>query len=252
MPRVLMVDDAGLFRMLEASFLRRIGCDIVRAADENDLLARARGGIVPDLILLDADHPGIDGPACVRTLRSIEELRDTPVLVVSEAAAVRPCREAGATAAFARPLQAGALELALGSVGKLGCRAGRRRALRVPARIITPMGMRRARVKDISASGLFLVLPDPLPLDADVNVSMALPTAEGRRKIRLRGVVVRRVENDPESHLMPGVGVRFVEIDPAAASIIDTFLAQDSAGSVEAEATAGPRKAGLQGEREHS
>ena len=39
--RVLVVDDAGLFRLLETSFLKRLGCEIVRANDGADVIAKA-------------------------------------------------------------------------------------------------------------------------------------------------------------------------------------------------------------------
>src|SRR5881409_1835322 len=66
MSRVLMVDNTGLFQILEASFLRRLGCEIVRALDGPDLIEKA-SACAPDLILLDADGPGIDGAECLRS-----------------------------------------------------------------------------------------------------------------------------------------------------------------------------------------
>jgi PilZ domain len=189
-------------------------------------------------------------PTSFFSIRTIPE--STARRACGRSAAVGTCCDAGATAALARPLQAGALELAFGSLGKMGLRVGRRRAARVPVRIDSPSGIRRARVKDISASGLFLVLPDPLPLEAAVSLSMTLPMPEGRRKVRVRGVVVRQVENDPESHLIPGVGVRFVEIDRAAATAIDGFVALNAVGSRDEGATAGPGATGVQDVREHS
>ncbi|HXU11996.1 MAG TPA: response regulator, partial [Candidatus Binatia bacterium] len=60
--RVLVVDDAGLFRLLESSFLKRLGCEIVRATDGPDVIRKA-SATGPDLILLDAQKPGLDGEA---------------------------------------------------------------------------------------------------------------------------------------------------------------------------------------------
>lgn len=227
--RVLVVDDAGLFRLLEMSFLKRLGCEIVRANDGADVIAKAaaRG---PDLILLDAQKPGLDGEACVRSLKSDPALRSIPVLVVTSADGVAACCAAGADVALASPLAGGALELALSSLGPAGHRLGRRRSARGWVRVAGPQGVRRGRLKDISRTGLFLAIPEPLPLETPVALSLRLPGPSGERQLKARGVVVRQVPDDPDSHLIPGVGVRFVEIDPQDEERIDHFVNQTVLG----------------------
>jgi CheY-like chemotaxis protein len=218
-----MVDDADLFQMLETSFLRRFGCEIVRVTDGLQVIARARAS-APDLIVLDAERPGFDGRECLRTLKSDPALRSIPVLVVtSRDEAPRAC-DAGADAAVARPLSGGALERALCSLGRVSHRAGRRRLARMPVRVASPTGELRARVKDISRTGLFLAVVPPLPVDAPLRLSLRLPGPEGGRSVTARGVVVRQVPPDPESHLIAGVGVRFVEIDAVSESVIDHYV----------------------------
>ena len=227
MSRVLMLDDAGLFQLLETSFLRRLGCEIVRVSDGPQMLERARA-TTPDLILLDAQRPEIDGPGCLRALKSDPALRSIPVLVVTTQDGVPRACDAGADVALARPLSDGALELALCSLGRVSHRTGRRRPARIPARIASPAGDLRARVKDISRTGLFLALSPPLPVDAPLRLSLRLPGPEGSRCVEAQGVVVRQVAPDPESHLVPGVGVRFVEIDAESESIIDHYVQEES------------------------
>ena len=243
MSRVLMVDDAGLFQMLEASFLRRLGCEIVRASAGREVLEKARRSL-PDLILLDADHPGIDGPECIRALKADPALRPTPVLVVSSTDGVAPCCEAGADATLSRPLTPGALELALGSLGRIGQRVGPRRSVRFSARVASEGAARRCRIKDISRTGLFLTLPEPLPLQAPITLSLRLPAPDGSRRVRARGVVVRQVRDDPESHLIPGVGVRFVAMDPTAESLIEGYVNDTAAGGVTADGPPEERERG--------
>lgn len=223
MSRVLMVDDAGLFQMLESSFLRRFGCEILRAADGAELVARA-GVVFPDLILLDAERPGCDAPGCLRALKSDPLLRSIPVLVITSAERLADCAAAGADATLVRPVQTGALDLALSSIGRGTCRNGRRRAVRLSARIAAPGGAWRGRIKDISRSGLFVAMPQPPPLLVSVEVSLRLPAAEGGCPLNARGVVVRQVTPDPESHLIAGVGVRFTDLDAATESILDSFV----------------------------
>ncbi len=237
MSRVLMVDDAGLFQILEGTFLRRLGCAIVRAADGPDLLARAQDPNF-DLILLDAAHPGLDAPACVRALKSRTVLRDVPVAVVADPAGLEACCEAGADMTLATPLPAGALEMALCSLGRVARRAGDRRSARGAVRIASSAGALRARLKDISRTGAFLRLPASLPLDAAIQLSLRLPAVAGAtRRLRTRGVVVRRVAGDPDSHLIAGVGVRFTDLDPSAAQAIEDYVL---ASCRDGRATPGP------------
>ena len=221
--RVLMVDDAGLFRMLETSFLRRLGCEIVRAHDGPDLISKATDS-APSLILLDTQRPGFDAPGCVRALKSDPALRSIPVLVVTTRDGVAVCCEAGADATLTRPVESGALDLALSSLGPVAQRQGQRRSASGWVRVAAPGGLRRGRLKDISRTGLFLALPDPLPLQARIGMSLRLTGPEGERQVRAQGVVVRQVARDPDSHLIPGVGVRFIELDPADERHIDYYV----------------------------
>jgi two-component system, cell cycle response regulator DivK len=213
MSRVLMVDDAGLFKMLEASFLRRLGCEIQRAQDGSDIIRKATDA-APSVILLDSQRPNLDGPGCVRALKADPSLRTIPVLVVSRGDDVKACCEAGADVTLARPLEPGALEQALSSLGRLAHREGRRRSARGWVQVTRVSDSRRGRLKDISRSGLFLALSEPLPTDERIGVSLRLAGPEGWRQVRAQGVVVRKVMQDPDSHLIPGVGVRFIQIDP--------------------------------------
>ena len=230
MPRILMIDDATLFRMLEESFLRRVGCTIVRAAHEAELLGKARAG-APDVILLDTEYPGFDAPSCIAALKDDPSLRSIPVLVIAVETRAPSCGAADAT--LPRPVSQGALEMALCSLGRVSHRQGSRRGARVPAQIASPQGESRGVVKDISCSGLFVALPRPLPLDAPVRLSLHLPGPDGRRRVEARGVVVRQVDDEPDSYLIPGVGVRFVGIDPLTESIIDHYVGGAAAGQVD-------------------
>jgi CheY-like chemotaxis protein len=230
--RVLVVDDAGLFRLLESSFLKRLGCEIVRAHDGPDVIRKA-ASCGPDLILLDAQKPGLDGEACVRSLKSDPALRSIPVFVVTGTDGVTASCAAGADVALARPLENGALELALSSLGRAGHRHGRRRGARGWVHVSAPPGVRRGRLKDISRTGLFLAIPEPLPLQSHLTLSLRLPGPSGERPLKARGVVVRQVADDAHSHLIPGVGVRFVDLDPHDEERIDHYVNRTIDGPVD-------------------
>ena len=223
MPRVLMVDTAVLFRMLERSFLRREGWEIVCAARGKDVIDKART-LRPELVLLDANAPGLDAPACLRALRA--EGRSVPVVMLTDAGTA-PLREGeGADAVLTHPVEAAALESALSALGQVPSRRGARRPARLAARVTTAEDLLRGRVKDVSRTGIFLTLPRPLPIESAVGVSLSLPAPGGPRRVQAHGIVVRRVAEESASHLIAGVGVRFTSVDERSASLIERFVSQ--------------------------
>jgi CheY-like chemotaxis protein len=224
MSRILMVDDADLFRSLAATLFRRRQCEIVRARDTGEVLHRA-ATVAPDLIVIDADRPGSSGVECVRALKGDPALRATPVLVLASGDGLAACSAAGADAALARPLSGPDLESALGTLGGLEWRRAPRQPARLTARLEAGEQRWRGRIKDLSRTGLFVALrPAPGP-DLEVGIRLGLPLPEGTCRFVARGRVVRRVEDDPESHLIAGVGLRFLDPGPAALARLDRYLA---------------------------
>jgi DNA-binding response OmpR family regulator len=76
---VLVVDDDHDIRVLVRTLLERAGYGVVDAADGREGL-RALHARRPDLVVLDATMPGLDG---WETLERIRELTDVPVLMLS-------------------------------------------------------------------------------------------------------------------------------------------------------------------------
>ena len=227
MSRVLMSDSAALFQMLEPSFLKRGGWAIARAARLDDLLETARRS-PPDLILIDAEALHGDSSSCLSALKADPALRSIPLVTIGEPATAARCRAAGADAAISRPVDPEALVSLLCSLACVAGRQGTRSALRVTARIDTATGHLRGRVKDIGSGGLFIALARPLPVEEELDVCLRLPIGNERMRVRARGVVVRQVFAERESHLIPGVGVRFTEIDDASRELIAAFVTASS------------------------
>jgi len=227
MPRVLMVDNAALFRMLEGSFLRRAGWEIVCACRGREVVEKARA-LLPDLVLLDTAVADLDASACLQALRSDPQVRPIPIVVLMDPSAAAPCEVAGADATLAHPVEPAALEATLCALGMVPARRGRRRPARLPARVETPVGVLRGRVKDISRTGIFLTLPRPIPIESTVELRLSLPAPEGPGRVQAHGIVVRHVAEDLGSHLIAGVGVRFTAVDERSESLIDRFVSLTS------------------------
>jgi two-component system cell cycle response regulator DivK len=84
---VLLIEDNEQNRYLTTFLLERHGYRVVSAPDGPRGVESARAA-PPDLILLDIQLPGMDGYAVAKLLRSIESLRETPIIAVTSYAMV--------------------------------------------------------------------------------------------------------------------------------------------------------------------
>ena len=223
MSRVLISDKAALFQMLEPSFLRRAAWKIDRASEPREVLETAHRQ-PPDLIVIQMESPDEETPGCLGALKADPRLRPIPVIVIASENDVARCREAGADATLTHPVAPEALTSALCMLARVPHRGGGRAPARIAARIDAPSGHFHGRVKDISESGIFLALPETLPLHTSLDVQLVLPVRGRRRRIRVAGEIVRQVSPDPDSHLISGVGVRFTAIDPCAQDWIRIYV----------------------------
>jgi two-component system, chemotaxis family, chemotaxis protein CheY len=80
---VLVVDDDFDIREALSDVLASEGYSVVTAADGEEALDRLRGGIRPDVMLLDLMMPRVSGVEVIDALRKDESLRQIPVVVCS-------------------------------------------------------------------------------------------------------------------------------------------------------------------------
>ena len=90
-PRVLVVEDEGLVRMLIVETLREAGCAVIEAATADEAVRMLKCAAEPDILVTDVKLPGvmsgIDLAACVR-----RTLPDMKVIVTSGHAAPEDAR----------------------------------------------------------------------------------------------------------------------------------------------------------------
>jgi len=105
-PLVLMVDDDPGTRMLAAASLKKAGYSTVEASDGEGGVA-AWDRFRPDLILMDAVMPGMDGFAAIREIRKRPGGERVPVLMMTgldDLASIHRAYEAGATDFTTKPM----------------------------------------------------------------------------------------------------------------------------------------------------
>ncbi len=106
-PQVLLVDDDEVNLLLTALALRDRGFDIHEAASGERALAMLAQW-TPDLVLLDALMPGLDGFDTCLALRRIAGLQNLPVLMLTgldDDASINRAFKAGATEFFVKTTQ---------------------------------------------------------------------------------------------------------------------------------------------------
>ena len=81
-PRVLLVDDDPTTRNLISHFLRKEDFVVIKASGGSDGLARARNDR-PDLLIVDAAVPGVNGFELLSLLKREPETSGLPVLILS-------------------------------------------------------------------------------------------------------------------------------------------------------------------------
>ena len=106
-PRVLLVDDDEVNLMLTSIALREAGFDVVEAADGASALRQLEES-APDLIVLDALMPGMDGFETCKALRTLPGYAQVPVLMLTgldDDASITRAYRAGATDFFVKSTQ---------------------------------------------------------------------------------------------------------------------------------------------------
>lgn len=102
--RVLVADDEPLTAEMLALMLAFRGFEVVCAHDGAEALEKALEW-KPDVILLDVVMPELEGDAVARALRSHDELRERPVILISSCDEGEVgWREAGANVFLQKPI----------------------------------------------------------------------------------------------------------------------------------------------------
>jgi diguanylate cyclase (GGDEF)-like protein len=105
-PLVLIVDDDRIARFQLKHALHKEGYQVVEATDGMQCLDLYRR-LSPDIVLMDAILPGMDGFTCCATLRSLPEDQAAPILMITgldDRESIDLAFEVGATDFITKPL----------------------------------------------------------------------------------------------------------------------------------------------------
>ncbi|HEY3176072.1 MAG TPA: PilZ domain-containing protein [Candidatus Polarisedimenticolia bacterium] len=248
METVLLADDERIFRAVEGTCLRRERCRLLKATASalRDVAVARR----PDLLVTSlADD---ETRLALHLVLSESSLASVPIIVVDfqngRAAARKALVKPAGRAAPVRVISGvrSGLETRLDAAIKKSLpildRASDRVSVSVPVRCRVERVSFVVRTKNISPTGLFLKTEKPLARGRRFMISFSLPGAfpggQGpgaieavahRPPSRITGLceVVRQVAtglNGEHDDLIPGMGVRFVEIEQGARTTLARFV----------------------------
>ncbi len=234
MARILLVDDVKLFRHLEATVLSGYGYDTEEASGGEEALEKIRAN-PPDLALVDINMPGMDGLEVCRRIKGDPALRSVAVIMVSSSNRqedIRQAVEAGCDEYLTKPLDDNTL---LRKVEVLLGRVGKRRFPRIPTSLQVSFenfkGIFFEYIHDVSRSGVFIEMDDPLPVGTRLRLSFSLPPPFSH-PVMAFGRVVRTAK--PTADRPGGMGINFICLDEQSGKVIDELAAssgyQDSRG----------------------
>ena len=227
MSTILVVNDPKLVGDLRHSFAGRADCEVLTVDSGDVALERARQ-VKPDLIILDPAMPDTSGLEVCERLRADADLRQTPIVFISQEPAFLQCMEAGADAWVKKPVGREDLLEAILDYLPVTERGAPRRASALKVDYYREEGEGTSYTKDLGAGGLFLKSRDPFEDGEPLQLIFDLPS-EDRPTIRAEGLVVRRVTADPDARQVAGVGVSFRKLSERDRLEIVRFVEADAA-----------------------
>lgn len=207
--RILLVDDLLPLLEMHRRYLRRTTCRVLTARTGAETVSLCRLER-PDLVFLDATLPDQSGIETCRILKGDPALRPIPVVLLATEELREACMSSGCQAVLLKPVSQ---EAFLGQVRRF-VRLLERQELRVPAslRVTFTVGRRTyaAFTRDVSPRGVFLKTSRLFAPGTRVVLSIALPSGP----VGAEGEIRRIVEKRAGSHLLPGIGVLFIDPPP--------------------------------------
>jgi uncharacterized protein (TIGR02266 family) len=227
--KILVVDDAPMFREIETVFLGRSG-RILTACDGTDAFAIAQRER-PDLLLTDLSMREMDGDELCRRVRHDPDLRRTPVIIVTSSGSPEEHERAvraGADGVVSKPL----CRVSLLQVVQRFLRLTVRSFERVPFETEVRLTANGADVwgwsRNVSRAGMFVEADTTFEPDSEFQLEFSVPDTSIVVHPTAR-VVWRRPPSDERG---PGMGMQFLKLDREAATWLEQYVYERGAGAM--------------------
>lgn len=225
-PKNILVADPDYKRALRlATIVRRLEYNVFIASSAADIL-RLTSGLIPNLVLLDADLPH----ASVGEMRANKALSMTKIITVSEKEKLKELEgsmKKGASGYLVRPITATALYRTIHGQIEPHPRLSPRLKVIFKVNITSGHTARSTFATAMSEQGLFIRTLKPLPVGTTVKLALDLPSA---RPITVTGDVIYIIPEDTEKLAEPGMGIRFIDLEKDLQEGLRKFIDEQIAG----------------------
>ncbi len=213
--KILLVDDVQLFLEQEKTFFQRGQFDLLLASSGTDA-CRMIGDERPDLVFMDLHMPDLDGDACCHKIKSDPELRQIPIIMVTDGVSEEDfdrCWQSGCDDIIVKPINRHYFL----AITKKHLNILFRTAPRYIARLRIHYGTNSETLLtdysiNLSTGGVLVECDDFLPIDTILSIEFILP--EDGRIISCKGRVAW--VNHPDTMVNPqlpaGMGIQFLDI----------------------------------------
>jgi uncharacterized protein (TIGR02266 family) len=225
--KILIVDDAAMFRELGSLFLARSGRVITATNGFEGLVLACRDH--PNVVVADLEMPCMGGDELCRRIKADPDLAQTPVILVTagrvaedRARAVR----AGADDVIAKPISRIALIQAVNRMLRTQPLRGLARvSLEAKVQIVHGQQQRWGTVRNLSRGGIFVESDHAVPPATEVALEFLLPET----KCRLAPTAQVIWHRPRASGLPHGMGLQFLALASTEAEAIDSFVYERAA-----------------------
>lgn len=121
MIKILVADDSKMNRMVAAGILSKSGFDVEFAENGEEAIQKLEGGFI-DIVLMDIQMPVMDGFEATRVIKSRDDLKHIPIIIVtsiSDKDSLKKALEFGATDYVTKPFDSEELTLRLKNASQL-------------------------------------------------------------------------------------------------------------------------------------
>ena len=226
--KILVVDDAPMFREIETVFLGRTG-RILTACDGTEAFEIAQRER-PDLVVTDLSMREMDGDELCRKIRRDADLRHVPVIVVTSGNSAEEHERAvraGADGVISKPLCRVTLLQVTQRFLRLAVRSFERVSFETEVRLSAGGQDLWAWSRNVSRGGMFVEADTALEPDSEFQVEFTVPDTS--IVVQPTARVVWRRPADHE-HGRPGMGLQFLKLDREAAQWLEQYVYERSPG----------------------
>lgn len=226
--KIVLSNDAALMAILEHSFFKREGFQLLQIADAESCLQLVEEE-APALVVLDFSQLGEMAFSCCRSIKNDPLLAKTPVLLLLSMQdgddVADACWDADCDAVVHRPLRADRfLDAACGLLG-----ISRRLAKRFPASFSLSFLDQKQKQHvgsciNLNTGGLFLATETLFPVGTQLEVELALPGYERALSCLVRVAWVNHPEWRKKNALPCGMGLEFDASNQTLRVVLEEFV----------------------------